>query len=328
MGFLFREFGKARALIMTQEELARKSGVKVSQIKNYECGRRKAHVSDVVLMCDALGFNFDDYYKKDSVVLTFLSNKGGSCKTTDSVNISYMLATKLGKKVLLIDSDMQQNSGQHLKVPFDNEKNIYQALIKRESLEYHIRPTQFENLDIISSHDGMSTMETEIAVSQDVREQRISKILRPIKEKGIYDFIIFDTNPLLGQLNRAILFATDGVIIPLEASAFGLRGLEYLVNYIKVIKDDCETLKILGVLVNNLDLRKKVPKEVIKLAEESLGDKNLVFKSQIKTDSSIPQAQMYNEPIGVSFAKSRAYSDFLDAAEEVIERSKKVILNG
>lgn len=328
MGFLFKEFSKTRTAIMTQEELSVKSGVKLSQIKNYECGRRKAHQSDIKLMCEAIGVNFKDYYTKDTIVLTFLSNKGGSCKTTDSVNISYMLATQLKQKVLLIDSDMQQNSGQHLKVPFDNDKNIYRALIKRESLDGHIRNTMFENLDIVSSHDGMSTMETEIAISQDVREQRISKILKPVKEKGIYDFIIIDTNPVLGQLNRSILFATDGVIIPLEASAFGLRGLEFLTNYIKVIKDDCESLKILGVLVNNLDLRKKVPKNVISLAEEGLGDKGLIFNTKIRTDASIPQAQMYNEPIGVSFEKSRAYSDFLDAATEIMERAKKVILNG
>ncbi|MGL5330622.1 MAG: ParA family protein, partial [Peptostreptococcaceae bacterium] len=134
--------------------------------------------------------------------------------------------------------------------------------------------------------------------------------------------------PVLGQLNRSILFATDGVIIPLETSAFGLRGLEYLINYINVIKDDCDTLKILGVLINKLEVRKKVPREVIRLAAEGLGDESLIFNSKIRKDECIPQAQMYNEPIGISFEKSRAYEDFLDVAKEIVDRTKKVILNG
>jgi len=46
--------------------------------------------------------------EKKTKVIAFANNKGGSGKTTSCANIGYALAL-LGRKVLLIDSDMQMN---------------------------------------------------------------------------------------------------------------------------------------------------------------------------------------------------------------------------
>ena len=327
MGFLFREFGKTRSTMMSQDELAEKSGVKASRIKNYECGRRKAHIEDVEAMCKALGVKFTDYYKKECVVLSFISNKGGSSKSTSSVNTAFTLANNYNCKVLLIDSDMQQNASQHLNISIDDDKNFYRALTLKQSLLEHIKPTRHKNLDIVTSHDGMSMIETEMAVSMELKELRVKKILKPVKDQGAYDFIIIDTNPSLGQLNRAILYATDAVIIPLEPSAFGMRGLEFLTRFINGI-DDENTIKILGILVNKFDMRKRVPKDVISIVEKQFGDKSLLFKTKISVDTSVEQAQMLNEPLGVNFSKSKANLSFIELCDEIINRSEKVVNNG
>ena len=44
----------------------------------------------------------------DTKVIAFANNKGGSGKTTSCANVGYCLWS-LGKKVLLIDGDMQMN---------------------------------------------------------------------------------------------------------------------------------------------------------------------------------------------------------------------------
>lgn len=328
MGFLFREFGKLRSTMMSQDELAEKSGVKASRIKNYECGRRKAHPEDVELMCKALGVAFTDYYKKESVILTYLSNKGGSSKSTSSVNTAFTLANTYNRKVLLIDSDMQQNASQHLNVPIDDDRNFYKCLTTKDSALNHIKSTLHPNLDVITSHDGMSMIETEMAVSMELKELRVKKILKPVKEQGAYDFIIIDTNPSLGQLNRAILYASDAVIIPLEPSAFGLRGLEFLTRFISGIDDEDHKVQILGILVNKFDMRKRVPKDVISIVEKQFGDKSLLFKTKISTDTSVEQSQMLNEPLGLNFEKSKANLQFIELCEEIISRSERMINNG
>lgn len=325
MGFLYSEFSKARISNgFSQEELADKSGVSVATIKNIECGRRKAKPEDVEKMCEAIGVKFNEYYKKNSFIVTFLSNKGGSSKSTSSVNVAFTLANHYDCRVLIIDSDMQQNAGQHLNVDVDDNKNFYKAFINKEPLINHIRPTEYKNLDIITSHDGMSMIESEM-VSMELREFRVKQIIKSVVDEGIYDFIIFDTNPSLGQLNRSILYASDSVIIPLEASAFGLRGLEYLTSFTDSIKENHGSLEILGILVNKFDMRKRVPKDVVELAENQFGNKDLLFKTKIMTDTSIEQAQMLGEPVGVSFEKSRANIGFIELCDEIIKRTERII---
>lgn len=320
MGFLYSEFSKARISNgFSQEELAYKSGVSVSTIKNIECGRRKAKPEDVEKMCDALGVKFNDYFKKDSLIIPFLSNKGGSTKTTSCANIGFALAKEKNKSILLIDTDLQQNLTQHYGIEIDDDVNFYVAFSQKQPLTKHIRPTDYENIDIVTSHDGISMLETEMA-GMELREFRFRHILESVLDEGKYDYILIDCNPSLNLLNKSILYASNNIIIPLEPSSFGLRGIEYILKFVEGVKENYSDIKIMGVLVNKFDNRKRVPKDVLELVEEVFGDRKLLFKTKIPVDTGIEQAQMMFEPLGVSFEKSRAYIAFKDLIEEVIKR--------
>ena len=103
----------------------------------------------------------------DTRVICFANNKGGSGKSTTCSNVGYFMASE-GKKILLIDGDMQLNLSLAY---FDEEKvlsiaagekNLYNAIKKQDDLTDYMLPTGYENLDIVPSSTLMSSIEFEL----------------------------------------------------------------------------------------------------------------------------------------------------------------------
>ena len=168
-------------------------------------------------------------------VICFANNKGGSGKSTTCSNVGYAMSA-MGKRVLLIDGDMQMNLTLSF---FDEEtaleyakngKNLYTAMREQKDLYDFIVPTEYENLDIVPSSTLMSSIEFELFTKWQ-REFILRKCLGPILARGYYDFILIDAPPTLGGWVMNILTASDYVIIPVEASPWGLFGLANMFEF-------------------------------------------------------------------------------------------------
>ena len=104
------------------------------------------------------------------MVVAVANQKGGCAKTTTAVNLAAALAKGSSRqglpkaKVLLIDLDPQGNATTGFgKSNNDEDKNIYNLLIKKINLNQAIQKTNIENLDIIGSHVNLSGLEVETA---------------------------------------------------------------------------------------------------------------------------------------------------------------------
>ena len=149
--------------------------------------------------------------------ICFTNNKGGSGKSTTCANLAFELACA-GKKVLLIDGDMQLN----LSLAFfpenwvleqaKGEKNLYCAIGKQEELSGYVVHTPYENLDLIPSSTLMSSIEYELFTKWQ-REYILKKGLKKIYEKELYDYVLIDAPPTLGTWVINILCAADYVIV-------------------------------------------------------------------------------------------------------------------
>ena len=135
-------------------------------------------------------------------VICFTNNKGGSGKTTTCSNVGFGLR-ELGKKVLMIDGDMQLNLSLSL---FDedtelayaqSDKNLYEAIKRQDDLTDYIVNTKYEGLDLIPSSTLMSSIEYELFTKWQ-REYILKKGLKKIRESEVYDYILIDAPPTLG----------------------------------------------------------------------------------------------------------------------------------
>ncbi len=208
----------------------------------------------------------------ETKVICFANNKGGSGKSTTCSNVGYFLAES-GRKVLLIDGDMQLNLSLAF---FDeekvlsmaaSEKNLFNAIKKQDDLSDYTVSTGYPGLDIIPSSTLMSSIEFEL-FSKWQREYILKKSLQKLKESGKYDYILIDSPPTLGGWVMNILAASDYLIVPVEASPWGLFGLSNLFEFLSEAKGVAPELKVAGIAVTKVDGRKNYFKRTMETLRE------------------------------------------------------------
>ena len=254
-------------------------------------------------------------------VICFANNKGGSGKSTTCANVGYEL-TQLGKKVLLIDGDMQLNlslsffSEEDVLKFAQSEENLYYAIKNQKELKNYIISTPYENLDMIPPSTLMSSIEYELFTKWQ-REFILKKGITSIKESEEYDYILIDAPPTLGGWVMNILCASDGIVIPVEASPWGLFGLGNMFEFLEEVKQVATDLKVLGIAVTKVDTRKSYFKQTI----DSL--KNLeevpVFETYIRVDSNVEWSQDNNMPIMAYKKGSRSAQEYMLLTEEILK---------
>ena len=99
--------------------------------------------------------------------IAVINQKGGVGKTTTVINLATSLSI-LGQNNLIIDLDPQGNATTGLgRSNNDENKNIYNLLIKKIELKDVIQKTEVKNLDIIGSNVNLSGLEVETANDSD-----------------------------------------------------------------------------------------------------------------------------------------------------------------
>ena len=256
-----------------------------------------------------------------TMTICFTNNKGGSGKSTTCSNVGAAMAMA-GKKVLLVDGDMQLNlslsffSEDEVLKMAAGEKNLYYAIGKQQDLTDFIVPTGYPNLDLIPSSTLMSSIEYELFTKWQ-REFILRKCLQKIKDSGVYDYILIDAPPTLGGWVMNILCASDRVIIPVEASPWGMFGLANMFDFLNDVKQITRELSVMGVVLTKVDTRKNYFKQTMETFKE-MPDIHL-FDTFIRVDSSIEWSQDSSAPV-VEFKKSsRSAGEYMELAREVME---------
>ena len=254
-----------------------------------------------------------------TVTICFTNNKGGSGKSTTCSNLGAAMA-RAGKKVLLVDGDMQLN----LSLAFfpedwvlehaQGENNLYYAIGKQADLTDYIVHTPYENLDLVPSSTLMSSIEYELFTKWQ-REYILKKGISKIVEKELYDYILIDAPPTLGGWVMNILCASDEVIIPVESTPWGLFGLGNMFEFLEEVKQIAPDLQIGGVLITKVDTRKSYFKQTLEVLQDL--ENVRVFDTYIRVDSTVEWSQDDHRPIMAYKKSSRSAKEYMALTEEI-----------
>jgi chromosome partitioning protein len=166
-------------------------------------------------------------------VLASSNFKGGSCKTTTSMNLAQVLSLR-GRKVLLIDLDPQASLTELCGIFAETELTIVDTVypyIERPDefkLEDVVRQTYWDGIDLIPGHPGLFEAEFLLPNRTMADEQfqfwvQLRKGIEPLREK--YDYIILDSAPSLSYLTINGLMAADAMVMPLVPDALDFMSL-------------------------------------------------------------------------------------------------------
>ena len=251
--------------------------------------------------------------------ICFANNKGGSGKSTSCANVGYALST-MGKRVLLIDGDMQMNLTLSF---FDDEvslemakgeKNLYRGITEGRDLANVPIATEYENLDLIPSSTLMSGIEFELFAKWQ-REFILRRGLQSIKESGKYDYILIDAPPTLGCWVMNIMCASDYLVIPVEASPWGLFGIANMFEFYEQVKTISPDLSLLGIAITKANERKNYFKQTVETL--SALENVRLFDSIIRVDSAVEWSQDVSKPVIAYKKSSRAAKEYMELAKEI-----------
>lgn len=161
-------------------------------------------------------------------IVSFSIFKGGTGKTTTSVNTAAALARR-GKKVLLVDLDQQASATRYLDLDPEQSPNLYDVFMGTKPAALAIRPTRF-GIDVLASHVLMAAIEEALEPGD---ELRLTELLTPLRPS--YDFILVDTPPGKAMLAFNGLAAADLIVIPASSERMAVDGVADLITHVQRI---------------------------------------------------------------------------------------------
>jgi chromosome partitioning protein len=247
-------------------------------------------------------------------IIAICNQKGGTGKTTTTVNLSSALS-ELQQKVLIVDIDPQGNATSGVGVNKNElEKTVYDLLLNKVSVTESIIKNVYPNLDIIPCNINLTGAEIELVGAMS-RETRLKKALDQISPE--YDYILIDSPPSLGLLTLNALVACNSILIPIQCEFYALEGVSQLLNTIKLVKENLNTnLTIEGVLLTMADFRTNLTEEVISEIKSYFKEK--VYQSVIPRNIKLSEAPSYGKPINYYDKASIGAKKYDELAKEVL----------
>lgn len=287
-------------------------------------------------------------------IFAFLNFKGGVGKTTDAVNISWILAHHElfpRSRVLVVDLDPQSNTsfwlmGRERWAAADRQKLTTERLFKQhlegqnpglvspqlvqpvsgdlpEDRAYDIIPCSMET--IYRAFDPNLHLQA--------RSQLIlSAALAPLKEN--YDFIFIDCGPSYNILTENALLAAQHQIVPYTPDYLALEGVKWLGKLTRRLESSSRGRPVaqpLGIVINSFAAHIHASNDALDELRETVSSlkaagffpaHTTVFDPPIRRAAKVAEATLLQRPL-LDFAPQEPVTrDFIDLTHAIVRAAE------
>lgn len=242
-------------------------------------------------------------------VLAVFNHKGGTGKTTTSVQVAAGLAEK-GARVLLVDTDGQGNVATSLALTA--ERSLYHVIVMGLSLEQAVIEAR-PNLDVLPSNETLAAAELYLA-GQKRRDRVLAQRLE--RARDFYDYVIVDCSPSLSLMNQNALAFADAVLCPVACDYLSLVGVRQVLRTIKQVNRILgHSVSLWGVLPTQFDTRARICREALETLRQNFGDACL---SPIHYVSRVKEAPSVGKTLFEYAPTSNATEDYWRVVEKLL----------
>lgn len=166
---------------------------------------------------------------------------GGVGKSTTAIALAYILDQR-GKKVLLIDSDAQGDSGFLLELTYKNfvqanaQGTLYSAYMSGNLADSITKVS--DNIDTVIVGDEIENLDVQAAqLPLGERTGMLKAMLDKVKDK--YDFVFIDLPPAASSVTSTNgIFASDYLLVPAQTAAKDVRNTFSYISIIQRLRKD------------------------------------------------------------------------------------------
>lgn len=249
------------------------------------------------------------------MIISIINQKGGTGKTTTSINLGKALVLN-DKKVLLIDLDPQGNLSYSLNID-EHSKGVFEVMI--DDVEISKAIIEREKMHVLPSNLLLADLELTL---QPIENRSFVLMNKLNYIKHLYDYILIDCPPSLSLLTVNALTASDKVITPVLLDVLSLQGLKQILITMNKVKNAFNSkLELMGVLPVNVDDRKKLSREIMEFLSSHF--QVYIFNNYIRTNVSASEAPSFGMSVIEYAPKSNSAKDYCNLANEILIINKE-----
>ena len=235
-------------------------------------------------------------------VIVVTSAKGGSGKTVTATNLALLLTRHEGKRVVLVDGDLQFGDC-CLVLQLEPRFTMVNAAHEMHQLDSSLLSS------LLTEHpSGLKVLAAplEPAFADDITTASLMRMIELLQED--FDYVIVDTASMLDELLLSLVEVGDMVLLVVDMDLPSIKNAKLALETLRLLKFDTDKVKI---VMNRANAKARLDDKEIE------GALKMKIAAAIPSDGAVAASVNEGRPVVESAPKSRIAKGFESVAELV-----------